>query len=73
MYNSKIPAVLLTRSDNPNENRLYSYDTMFLSKGLTDDNIKSMFDDSKILITWTDKKGNEEKKKINLTDIIDFK
>lgn len=60
-------------SDNPTEDALYTYEIMFLSKDMTNDTIKSMFSDSNISITWTDKDGQENSKIINLADIIDFK
>lgn len=62
-----------TSSDSLDEDALYSYDIMFLSKGLTDKNINPIFNDAKIIITWTDKKGKEIKSSVNLTDIIEFK
>jgi len=40
-----------TRWDNPTEDAVYTYDIMFLSKNLTDEDIKLIFKDSLIVIT----------------------
>ncbi len=59
-------------SNNPNEDAEYRYDIMFLSKGLSEDDIKSVFTDSNIIVSWTSKEDKKEKRTINLTDIITF-
>lgn len=59
-------------SDSPDEDALYTNDIMFLSKGLTEEDIKSIFKGSKISITWDNKKGAEINKTIDLIDIIEF-
>lgn len=61
-----------TISDSPGEDALYSYDIMFLSKGLTKENIKSIFNNKKVVIKWENRKGKEVKNTINLSDIMKF-
>jgi len=61
-----------TYSDNPGEDAYYLYDIMFLSKGLNEEEIKSVFKDHQIEITWTDEDGLAVNTIINLADIIKF-
>lgn len=61
-----------TYSDNPGEDAYYLYDIMFLSKGLDEEGITSVFKNHQIKITWTDEMGLEVNKLINLADIINF-
>lgn len=58
--------------NNPNEDAEYRYDIMFLSKGLSEDDIKSVFTDSHIIVSWTNEEDKEEMRTINLPDIITF-
>lgn len=61
-----------TKLDTPTEDAAYTYDIMFLSKNLTDEQIKSIFKDSQAIITWKNKNTNENSIKINISDIIVF-
>ncbi|HHV09738.1 MAG TPA: hypothetical protein GXX75_05620 [Clostridiales bacterium] len=61
-----------TISDSPGRNALYSNNIMFLSRDLSNDEIRSVFKDEKIVITWTNKNGEEKENIIHLTDIISF-
>lgn len=58
--------------DNPTEDAEYTYDIMFYSKKLTDEDIKSIFKDSQIVISWINNKYIEESTSINLSDILVF-
>lgn len=58
--------------DTPEEDAEYIYDIMFLSKNLSDDDIKKIFKEAQINVTWNNKSGKEEMRRINLSDIIDF-
>ncbi len=62
-----------TTEDNPGKDACYTYDIMFLSKGLSEDDIANIFKASVITVTWTDKSTKENKSIINLADIIEFK
>ncbi len=61
-----------TTMDSPAEDAEYIYDIMFLSKDLREEEIKDMFRDRQIFVTWTDKDKTEEMRAINLSDIISF-
>lgn len=57
--------------DTPEDDAEYIYDIMFLSKNLSDEDIKKIFKEAQINVTWN-KSGKEEMRRINLSDIIDF-
>lgn len=59
--------------DNPKEDAEYNYNAVFLAKDLTEEDIKSMFEDSYIRVMWDDDKGREEERSINLSDILVIK
>lgn len=62
-----------TYFEHPGEDAYYKYDIMFLSRGLAgDEEIKSVFADNQIKITWTNENDKEIENIIFISDIIEF-
>lgn len=59
--------------DNATEDVEYTYDIMFLSKDLSDEDIKTIFEDRQVVIVWNDKKDIVEKEVYKLSELILFK
>ncbi len=59
--------------DNSSENFAeYQQEVVFYAKGLSEENIKKAFEDSKVTVSWTDNKELVEKQYI-IADLIEFK
>jgi hypothetical protein len=61
-------------SDDSPVNKYAQYDSKFViySNGLTDQDIKNIFNSSEVKISWTTSDCKDEEKIINLGDIIEF-
>lgn len=59
--------------DNESENfATYHQDFVFYTKGLSDDDIKKVFSNEKITVSWTNYKNEQIKKEYNISDLIKF-
>lgn len=59
--------------DSPMQNfDQYGYKFMFYSNGLTEQDIKNIFNSSEVKVSWTTSNGKNEEKTIKLGEVIQF-